>query len=388
MLQLLHNILTIYVLPGMILALGLCLLFINTGHYPPEKLFWLRGYQLARRLMGCSYLVFFATLLTELLTIEQSTPPMLQQIIMVSISILQAFLFTHALITLLDVRFFTWRRLLVNAWQPIIPPLAAIIICFTYMKPTAQAAFLALTLYYGILLVNYVLFFNHYYRAYKQRMGNYFSDGERHRLLWVRRSFYASLSIGILALAYSIHPTTHTGIIFTAAMGAYYAVFCIRFINYASHFFLIEEAMTYDILPTESEGETVAEGELPSESCQKNDDADRQLMVRLDLLMTERRLYTKPDLTIEEVAVEAGVSFRCVSSSINHCHGTTFKSWVNSYRIAEAKSLLANGYLQTYTTDSLSAAVGFANRITFYRVFKKHTGMSPSDWVAAAHGTA
>ena len=103
-------------------------------------------------------------------------------------------------------------------------------------------------------------------------------------------------------------------------------------------------------------------------------------MERLDALMMSQRLYANPSLTIEDVAVQAGESHRAVSAAINRCRETNFKNWVNGYRIDEAVGLIRDGYLKQYTTDALARQVGFANRINFYRVFKKFTGHSPGKY--------
>jgi AraC-like DNA-binding protein len=120
-------------------------------------------------------------------------------------------------------------------------------------------------------------------------------------------------------------------------------------------------------------------GEQTSASDSHTPSADAQFMSRLNALMMEHRLYTKPDLTIEEVAVQVGESYRTVSSAINSGCNTNFRGWVNSFRVEEAERLMDEGYLREHTIDALAAVVGFANRISFYRVFKKHTGMSPTD---------
>ena len=103
-------------------------------------------------------------------------------------------------------------------------------------------------------------------------------------------------------------------------------------------------------------------------------------MSRLDGLMTEKRLYANPNLTIEELAVLTGESHRAVSAAINSCRHTNFKAWVNDYRIAEARRLIEEHFLDNHTTDALASAVGFANRVSFYRVFKKVTGHSPTGY--------
>ena len=240
-----------------------------------------------------------------------------------------------------------------------------------------MAAFLVLTVFYAFLLAGYVLQFNRRYHDYERRMADYFSDDERERLYWVLRSFYSALAIGVLALLYTTYPCELTSLVFTVVLAVYYSIFGIRFINYVFTFRQIETALSAD--SEVDEGEGLSDSSTSNASPMPAVD-DGKLFERLTALMLSQRLYAKPDLTIEDVAVQVGESYRAVSAAINSHENTNFKGWVNMFRIGEAERLIRDGFLNNHTTDSLANAVGFANRISFYRVFKKATGYSPTDW--------
>ena len=87
----------------------------------------LKGYRMARRMMGGAYIFFFAALVVEAFIVNH-TPlgstgdsPATQQMLMVTIGIVQAFLFTYALTTLIDVHFFTWHRFWREALLVLLP---------------------------------------------------------------------------------------------------------------------------------------------------------------------------------------------------------------------------------------------------------------------------
>lgn len=366
MLVLLNNILNNYILPGLIFGLGVCFFHI---HVPQGA--GLRGYRMARRMMGGSYLSFFLALMIESLGLQTGMPIVTQQLIILSVGIMQAFLFTFALTTLIDVQFFSWPRLIRQLLYVILPSIAAFAVYF-YDSRYSSAIFIVLAVYYSYKLAGYVLSFRRRYREYKHRMADYFSSDEWERLRWVRRSFYTSLGIGILALLYTLCPSLLTTLLFTLVLAGYYTVFGIRFINYAFTFHQIEAALSTgkSALNTEHPAST---GEIPS----GNNTQATPLMQRLTELMQEKRLFTRPDLTIEDVAVQVGESYRNVSAAINSCQGINFKTWVNGFRIQEARKLIGKGYLQHHTTDALAQATGFSSRISFYRAFKKQTGQSP-----------
>lgn len=370
MLVLLNNILNNYLLPGLIFAFGVCFLFIlvpdGTG---------LRGYRMARRMMGCGYLAFFIALMIEAMGLQMAIPIVIQQLIILSVGIMQAFLFTFALATLIDVQFFSWPRLIRQLLLVVLPSAAAFGV-YAYDSCYSSAIFIVLAVYYSYKLTCYVLSFRRRYREYRHRMADYFSSDEWERLRWVRRSFYTSLAIGILALLYTLCPSLLTSLLFTLVLAGYYSVFGIRFINYAFTFHQIEAAMRIEpSAPCTGHPDTAQNTDTPENGLQY-----ARLMQQLSALMQEKRLFTRPDLTIEDVAVQVGESYRNVSAAINSCQGINFKTWVNGFRIQEARKLISEGYLQHHTTDALAEATGFSCRISFYRVFKKQTGQSPTDF--------
>ena len=368
MLTFINRLLSELVLPGMILSFGLCFLFI---HIPERD--GLKGYRMARRMMGVAYLMCFVALIVEAVSLTMVTPSALQQLIIVTIACLQAFFFTFALTTLIDVQFFTWRRTLFHLPAVLVVPVVAFLLLAIY--PDSFFPFLLPSLFYLCLLAFYVIHFRRRYRDYERRMANYFSDDERARLLWVKRSFYMSLFIGILALLYAFRPSVLTSLLFTVVMTCYYAAFAIRFINYAFTFQQIEPAMEAEV--SSSDERDPLSNCLPPPPNIIESTINEQLVARLNELMDTRKLYVKSDLTIEELAVLVGESHRTVSTAINSITGLNFKSWVNVYRVEEAQRLIRDGYLSGHTIDALAEAVGFANRVSFYRNFKKHTGQSP-----------
>ena len=49
----------------------------------------------------------------------------------------------------------------------------------------------------------------------------------------------------------------------------------------------------------------------------------------------------------------------------------------NYLKINKAKQLLKEGYLKDYNIEGLAYASGFKATNTFYRIFKKETGLTP-----------
>lgn len=103
------------------------------------------------------------------------------------------------------------------------------------------------------------------------------------------------------------------------------------------------------------------------------------LIDRIQKLMTEQEFYTRPGLTVVDVASAVGSNKSYVSSSINSSTGKTFNEYVNGLRIEKAKRLILD--MQDKSTFSeIGENCGFSNESSFYRNFKAITGMTPSKW--------
>ena len=57
-----------------------------------------------------------------------------------------------------------------------------------------------------------------------------------------------------------------------------------------------------------------------------------------------------------------------------------FYDLINGYRVDEAKRLLVNPENKNYTILSVGFEAGFNSKTTFNTVFKKFTGLTPTDF--------
>ncbi|MEM8492615.1 MAG: helix-turn-helix transcriptional regulator [Pseudomonadota bacterium] len=109
------------------------------------------------------------------------------------------------------------------------------------------------------------------------------------------------------------------------------------------------------------------------------EDAQRFHVCLMDIMQKER-LYLKNDLTLTDLADAAGLSTHQVSQVINSQMNQNFFSFVNSYRIQYAKSLLAAPKTRDTPIVELAFEVGFQSKSAFYEAFKRVTEMTPTQY--------
>lgn len=105
-----------------------------------------------------------------------------------------------------------------------------------------------------------------------------------------------------------------------------------------------------------------------------------KLMEKLSKIMEEEKLYTNNELNLKELAVKVGISTHNLTEIINQYAGKNFYDFINSYRIEEVKRRIQNPNSENLTILALGMEAGFNSKSSFNSVFKKHTGMTPSEY--------
>lgn len=135
------------------------------------------------------------------------------------------------------------------------------------------------------------------------------------------------------------------------------------------------------ISPPETTNEAPAEENDPSETkyarSALTDAHAQQLASRIKSAMDKDSLYLDPNLSLQKLSRHVGALPNQVSQTLNEQIGSTFFDFIAQHRIEAAKPLIREG---TASSLTVSLDVGFNSRSTFYKAFKRETGMTPKDY--------
>lgn len=104
------------------------------------------------------------------------------------------------------------------------------------------------------------------------------------------------------------------------------------------------------------------------------------LQRKLQQLLDEEKIYIQQDLRIVDVSVKLHTNRTYISRLINQVYGKSFSDLINQYRFQEAKLMLTSPGYSLLSIAEIANRAGFPSESSFYRVFKKETGMAPGDW--------
>jgi AraC-like DNA-binding protein len=99
-------------------------------------------------------------------------------------------------------------------------------------------------------------------------------------------------------------------------------------------------------------------------------------------LMEKDKLYRETELTLQDLSEKLQRPSYQVSQAINDGLKKNFYDLINSYRVEEAKRLLVDPKNQNFTILSVGFEAGFNSKTTFNTVFKKFTGITPTEFRA------
>ncbi|XZG70058.1 helix-turn-helix domain-containing protein [Chitinibacteraceae bacterium HSL-7] len=94
------------------------------------------------------------------------------------------------------------------------------------------------------------------------------------------------------------------------------------------------------------------------------------------------RLASGDDVSLTELAIDAGMSRWQLSRAFAAQYGLAPVAWRRQYRVAQSRALLRQGE----PAAQVASALGFADQAHFSRVFKSVMGMPPSHYQAASRG--
>jgi AraC-like DNA-binding protein len=122
---------------------------------------------------------------------------------------------------------------------------------------------------------------------------------------------------------------------------------------------------------------------LPEKKYRKsnlNEDEIVRIIDSLTKLMDEQKPYLDPSVNIDGLATMISSNRHHLSQVLNERLKKSFYDYVNYFRVEEAKLTLSDPAKMHYKIASIAYDAGFNSLSTFNEVFRKATGLTPSQY--------
>lgn len=104
------------------------------------------------------------------------------------------------------------------------------------------------------------------------------------------------------------------------------------------------------------------------------------LQEKLEDTLQNHKAFLDDELTLNKLSKAIETTDKKLSKLLNKFMKVTFYDLINSYRINEFKERIQSSMYNDFTIEGIANECGFKSKASFYRVFKKATGVSPSEF--------
>jgi AraC-like DNA-binding protein len=205
-------------------------------------------------------------------------------------------------------------------------------------------------------------------KQYNRQIANFYSNLESKTILWVNFFLYSFVATSIMSIIFNIIGREFfldsTVLLLIPSMIFSVLLFFIGFLGYMQNHTVV------DLETEESKSENFV---TKSYTTKKMDD-------ELLALFSVKQIYKNPDLKITHLSEMLHTNRTYISKHINTEFSCTFSDFVNKYRVEEAKKLLIDETMKSYSLNYISEKSGFGSMGSFMRVFRDIEGITPGQF--------
>jgi len=106
----------------------------------------------------------------------------------------------------------------------------------------------------------------------------------------------------------------------------------------------------------------------------------RECLKKLDHLIEKDKVYCDESISLESLAKMLSIPSHQLSQILNHKLKKSFPDFINYHRIEEVKRILESPRGSKKKITTIGHEVGFNSMTSFYKAFRKHMGMRPSEY--------
>lgn len=307
-----------------------------------------------------------------------------------------AFPIFHALFLYLYVRMLTSaeHRFYTTDMLHMLPALAAYLYMIPFFMKDGQEKLLyfsnirsyekvflsVFTLYTIIAGIGYIFQTFRMIEKYKIYVGEHYSYAERINLRWMKRLLIGMSVVWLVFLfmkivqAYWVYDMQETSNYFIFICASLFVCF-LGYFGIRQTTIFSDNSITIHI---ENPSIKIKERYLKSGLKEEQVLPIKEKLLRI--METEKR-YLDNKLTLDALAKEIDINPNYLSQVINEQFSKNFYDFVNQYRIEDFKQKVNSGKYKHYSILALALDCGFNSKSAFYTVFKKYTGITPSEFL-------
>ncbi len=326
----------------------------------PEKKH-ISNFLLSRRLMGAALLLLATNYSVHFLFMIRAKDVIATILFNMVTYFLCYWLFSAAMMVLLDSAYINRKRFTVNLGIWLIFCCSSMLVAFLplgqMLRRYATFVLAALLLVYGVFLSVRVLWT---YSSSIKRFNDSYSDDIGSYIRWMSIFTYWALAFGVGCSLLTFLPDKYVFLWVLSAIPLYIYLYCC----YQNYVFFHEDV---EMAILDEQPETVEE--LP--------EYHSDISARIDQWIAEGG-YRTSGITLNDLAAQLFTNRTYLSEYINCVYNKNFRDWISDLRIEYAKRLMKEQ--PQLKVQEISESSGFLSTSHFSRTFSAREGCSPARW--------
>ncbi len=254
-------------------------------------------------------------------------------------------------------------------------------VVFDYLKPFHNMPYLAL-IKDAYLLLYLILSIRLFYR-FKAMMKFNYSSFITNNVQWLKLfllTFFGLLLFDFIITLYEVV----FGYFTSWDTGYITAVFMIILVTYLGYNGIKQSVVTMpDFLLDEEVGKANNKNGNSPIAIEISEEELLKLQTKLEAIVLTEKPYLLHDLTLTHLAKMIETTDKKLSLLLNRKMKMPFYDYINKHRVETVKEKLASSNFDNFSLIGIAYDSGFKSKSSFYRIFKKETGVSPSQYKQA-----
>jgi AraC-like DNA-binding protein len=233
----------------------------------------------------------------------------------------------------------------------------------------------------SLLHLVFQVFILGYYLRFEKKLYEEYSDVEAVRIRWLKEFLVLTLAATALAV-FSFFVRSWQVPILSQLYSFHFMGIVLLF--YWLSYKALTQPVLFGIGKEAIAGAPAPVAEETIDKYKKSSLENQQLVFIFEKVKTtleSEKLYLDHNLTLRQLSEATQITKHQISQAINSCYSGNFFDLINSYRIEAFQQLAAQPENKHLSLLGIAQEAGFNSKASFYAVFKKKTGMTPSEYL-------
>lgn len=229
-----------------------------------------------------------------------------------------------------------------------------------------------------LYLIFYVIISLRLFFKYRRAMLANFSTIDDNDIEWVKKMLIGTLVVAIIDEIFSFYEISSGELSWNTQYLT--AILVIVLICYLGYYGVNQSKILLPDFLVRKTPTGIDSKEKTNSLSSFTDSEIEELQTKLEYILLNDKPYLDEALTLGKLAQMVNTSDKKLSTLLNQQMNTTFYDLINKYRVNAVKEKLNSPQFENLTLLGIAFESGFKSKTSFNRIFKRETGLSPSEY--------